>query len=165
MKHRAAILMLACCAWPVFSGCHVLQHRGDASSPLEAPRVADGGAVLEVYFARFPAGDPELVHDMWAEIDEQVIDRGVRRRLGENGFRVGRVGGQMPVQLQRLLHLTDQPTDAGEATKVRPEEQGSARKRILRNAPGHRSELIASDIYDSVPILMNEDGQWVGRTY
>jgi hypothetical protein len=165
MTYRVAILLLACLAASIFPGCHVLQHHGDASSPLDEPRVADGGAVLEIYFAHFSEDDPELVHEMWRQLDEQVVDREVRRRLGENGFRIGRVGGHIPVQLQRLLQLTDQPTDSSSPTKIEPEKQGAARKRILRNASGHRSELIASDIYDSLPVLMNEDGQWVGRTY
>ena len=52
--------------------------------------------VLEMFFVRFPFGDPAVNEKLWEEIDEQQFAPDLRERLARNGFRVGLLSGQMP---------------------------------------------------------------------
>lgn len=88
-------------------GCAKLPaHRG---SPF-APEAADAVA-LDVFFVSYPFGDESINDPLLAEIDPQEIPLDVRRRLADNGFVAGTVGGQLPPIVGELLQLADQPPD------------------------------------------------------
>ncbi len=120
---------------------------------------------LEVFFARFPAGNAALNGPLWNDIDEQSLPPAIRRELADAGLRAGLVGTQVPVELARLLTLSDAPVDPAEANTVDLEQEPAVTKRLLAVRPNRRSELIASTVYDTLSLLMRDEGQVVGRTY
>lgn len=154
-----ALLMLAGCATPKSDG---------ADSVLVLPRLPPDSCVLEVFFVRFPFGNPEVNQRLWEEIDEQHFPAELRRRLGQNGFRVGLVGGQIPVALSKLLELEDKPAPAGAANRVNLADLDS-QPRVMRQhlsiGAGQRKQIVASGVYDQLPVLLREPDRLSGQTY
>ena len=72
-------------------------------SLLKSIELASDAVQLEVISVRFPYGQDEINGAMWNEIDEQQIAEDVRRRLGENGLRVGLVGRELPGPLAQMI--------------------------------------------------------------
>ena len=124
--------------------------------------------VLEMFFVRFPFGDPAVNEKLWEEIDEQQFSPELRERLARNGFRAGLVSGQIPIELSKLLELSDKPVPTGEMQGGKVENL-EAEPRVVRRhlqlRAGQRSEIIASGVYAQLPVLMCESGQLCGQTY
>jgi len=131
--------------------------------------MSDDSVVLEVFFVRAPLGDERLNTTLWQEVDELQIDPAVRQRLTENGFRAGLVAGQLPMALSGLLELADKPPpgsgDLEQSPCVSLDEEPSVVRRHVQTPPGKRSEVIASDIHESLPVLYCTRGQVSGRTF
>lgn len=143
-------------------------------SPLTPARMSSDSIVLEMFFVRFPFGDVTANETLWEEIDEQQFSPDLRRRLAENGFRIGVIEGQMPVELSKLLELNLKPDEEAEegsenkteVTKIESfDEEPRVVHRRLQIRPGQRSEIIASAVYDELPVLMCSSGQLSGQTY
>ncbi len=161
---RREILLLAVLA---MSGCATAAlHKG--KSPLAPPAMSPDSVVLEMFFVRFPFGDPAVNDKLWGAIDEQQFKPELRERLARNGFRAGLVSGQMPGELTKLMQLSDKPAPTSEpvSTKVDAlENQPRVVRRHLQIRAGRRSEIIASSVYAELPVLMCEPGQLCGQTY
>jgi len=137
-------------------------------SPLTAPHMSPDSVVLEICFVRFPFADPQANGPLWEEVDEQYLPAEVRRRLARNGFRTGLVGGQLPVALARLLELRDRPIALGRGSQASIRDlQGESRllPRRLQVRAGRRAEIVASGVYDRLPVLLCDQGQLFGQTY
>ena len=122
--------------------------------------------VLEMFFVRFPFGDPAVNEKLWEQVDEQQFSPELRERLARNGFRVGLLSGQMPAELSKLLELSDKPAAGGEVEGVKIdslESEPRVVRRRLQLRTGQRSEIIASGIYPQVPVLVCESGRIPGR--
>ena len=76
--------------------------------------------------------------------------------LAVNGLRAGVVGSQVPAELARLLTLTDQPQARDQENTVNLEAEPAVNLRLLSVRPGQRSEIVASNTYDELPLLMRE---------
>lgn len=50
-----------------------------------------------------PAGSASVNREAWANIDEQVLPTETRALLGENGLRVGVVGGLLPSEIEAMI--------------------------------------------------------------
>jgi len=155
---------------PLLVGCPALfvgwppRLSSQGVSPLAPPRMSPDSVVLDIFFVRMPLNDPRVDDRLWMEIDEQHFPPELRKSLQQNGFRVGLTGGQIPQSLCHLLKLTDQPVsrDLG-AEQLAVEPTVVRRQMQLRaNQPG---EIITSDIYDELPVLVSESGQLSGRPY
>src|SRR5207253_1601580 len=59
--------------------------------------------VFEVAVLEVPVGDRYVNGEMWAAIDDQVLPAEVRRKLEEQGLRVGKVNGRPPDKLMDIL--------------------------------------------------------------
>jgi len=135
---------------------------------LSPAQMSPDSVVLEMFFVRFPFGDPTATDKLWEEIDEQQLAADLRERLSRNGFRVGVVGGQLPVELSKLLELSNKPAPGGKTEEVKVEDlesQPRVVRRHLQLRAGNRSELLASGIYEHLPVLIWSDGQISGQTY
>ena len=153
-----ALLTLPGCAAPQLEG----------KSPLVAARMSPDSVVLEVFSVRFPFGDPEINGPMWQQIDEQPFPPDLRRRLMRNGFRIGLVGGQMPVALSRLLELKDKPVSTGESAQIdvgELESEPPVLRHHLAIRSGRRKEVVVSDVHDQLDVLRVESGELCGQTY
>jgi len=141
-------------AWS--AGCrHVAERVG--KSPLKPPQMSPDSVAIEVFFVRFPWNDPEANGRLWEEVDEMHLPGEVRQRLGRNGFRVGLVGGQVPVTLAKLMELKDKPAESSPGLETRVtdlEREPRSVRRRMELRPGVRSEIVASDVQDELPVLL-----------
>ena len=146
-------------------GCRLIEPQAAGKSPL-APLTAMSETVsLEIFFARFPAGNTALNGALWNEIDEQSFPAETRRELSQNGIRAGVVGTHVPVEMARLLTLTDEPRKPSEENTVDLEQEPAVTMRLLAVRPNRRSEVVASHLYDQLSLLTREADEVVGRTY
>ena len=160
---RQAVLLLAVLA---IAGCATPLPK--AKSPLTPPQMSPDSVVLEMFFVRYPFGDSAVNEKLWQEIDEQCLAPELRERLARNGFRVGQIGGQMPVELSKLLDLSSKPPPDGqiEGAKVADlDTEPRVVRRHLQLRAGKPGEIIASGVYPELPLLLSESGQLCGQTY
>ena len=166
---RYCLGLLALAALLAAAGCAPMGPvRPQARSPLTPARMSPDSVVLDIFFVRFPFGQEEANGPLWDEIDEQHFPADVRRRLAQNGFRVGLVGGQPPIRLARLLELKDKPapnSQAAETAVTELEAEPRVVRRHLQLRAGQRSEIIASEIYEQLPVLTCESGGVCGQSY
>jgi len=138
-----------------------------AKSLLGPAAMSPESAAMEVFFVRCPMGDTNANATLWEQVDEQSIANEVRLQLARNGFRAGLIGGQIPQGLSRLLDLATAPATAAsnpiEASAMQEDPQVIRRHMQVR--PGARQEIIASELYDELPVLLSESGQLSGQTY
>jgi len=163
------LVLLALAALVAVAGCAPVRPVGpQGKSPLTPARMSPDSVVLDIFFVRFPFGQEEANGPLWDEIDEQHFPAEVRRRLAQNGFRVGLVGGQPPMALTRLLELKDKPAPNGQAAEtalIDLEAEPRVVRRHLQLRAGQRSEIIASEIYEQLPVLTCESGGVCGQSY
>jgi hypothetical protein len=124
---------------------------------------------MEIIWARFPAGDPALNNEAWRDIDETQIAPAVHRELANNGFRAGVIGMTIPDAITRALRQGEPPTSEsartaeGETIELAADPIVRGRVRQLRH--DQRSEIQASDVLASVPLLVSGGRELGGRTY
>lgn len=146
------------------AGCKPLMPETQTHSPLKPPVLSPGSLVLDIFFVRFPFDDEKVNVDLWGEIDEQHFSPECRNRLFQNGFRVGRVGSRIPVELAHLLELGEKPADNGCQNKLNLEDLAKGpgvSRRHLQVQPGRRSEIIASEIYDELPVITKDSSEQI----
>ncbi len=158
------VALLACL------GCSSVQQPEPSGSLLSKPRMASDSVSLDIFSVRLPENERRLYEAIWSQIDEQPLPIETRRRLAENGFRVGLVGAQLPDEVQRLLELSaspEIPTAAGlqGGSVVRFDGSSEVRIRHLQLRDGWRAEIIASGLYDSLAVFERDDGKVHGRMY
>jgi hypothetical protein len=165
---RELIALLA--AVTTICGCTPTLSKGKLS--LAPAQMSPDSVGLELFFVRCPFGDPDVNTKLWQEIDEQHLPADLRERLARNGFRAGVVSGQVPVELSKLLELSDKPpsgpASGSDSSGAKVNEQSSEPlvvRRHLQLRAAQRSEIIASSIYPHLPVLVWESGQVSGRTY
>lgn len=153
----AVAALMVGCANPVKIG----------KSPLSATQLLPDTSVFDVLFVRFPAGDAQINHDLWDEIDEQQLPAELRARLARNGIRAGVIGGQLPLSLSKLLDLKEKPQTAA-ATQVNVAELAGPARVERRHMPlraGQPGQVVASGVYDQLPVLIRGNGELCGQTY
>jgi len=114
-------------------------HGGDMIEPKRC--------LLRVAILSRPFGDPLVSQAIWAEADEQIVAPPERRAWEVNGLRVGRIVGELPLEVEAALNDTSpnrkvNPTtffvESGEQTLIsisEPVEQAS----LLWNRENHGS--------------------------
>jgi hypothetical protein len=153
------------------SGCRIFNDDNPlGKSPLRPAAASPDSVAMEIIWARFAADDPELNDAAWREIDETQIAPAVRRELANNGFRVGVIGGAVPAAIARALgsgeSSDDEPSTHNDGTKsemLTAEPLVHGRVQQLRR--NQRSEIQASEVYPSLPLLVNGGQELSGRTY
>lgn len=148
------------------AGCATAIQHG--KSPLLPVQMSPDSVALDIFFVRFPFGNPDGNENLWEEVDEQSFSPQLRERSARNGFRVGIVNGQMPMELSRLMELSDKPAPDGkiEQTNVKNiETKPRVVHRHLQLRAGRRSDIQASGVYERLPLLLSDDGRLCGQTY
>ena len=140
--------------------------RGKVAADADAnvARQRRAGHVL----VRFPFGDAAVNEKLWEQIDEQQFAPDLRERLAQNGFRVGVVSGQMPVELSKLMELSDKPAPTGRLEGVdvsNLETQPRVVRRHVQTRAGQGTEILASSIYPELTVLLRGSDQLSGATY
>lgn len=148
------------------AGCRDWQQSAPTGKTLLKPIDADEESMrLEIISIRCPLADEALNKTIWSEIDEQQLPADVREQLSGEGFRVGVVSGPIPPALaERIAAAERQPIKTSEAA-ARLQETPAISRRQLQLISGWRGEIVASNIYPSLPLLTHEGGGIAGKTY
>lgn len=158
---------LVFCVSMVVLGCTPIRPETDRS-PLSAAHMSPDSVTLDVFFIRCPYGDTVANDQLWREIDEQQIPLDTRRRLTANGFRAGVISGQMPVTLSQLLELKGNTTPMSGPQSTPVDEIGSDEGPMWSHKqlrPHKRIELVTSEIYPELPVLLSGPDGISGETY
>lgn len=155
LRAATLLILLALLALPTTCGCHRVLQRG--KSPLSPAQMHRDSVVLEMFFVRFPFGEEKINVDLWREVDEQQFGAELRQKLARNGIRAGVVSGAIPVALSELMELNDKPAANGgeQATKISElAEEPKVLRRNMQTRNGQRGEIVASGVYDELPLLL-----------
>jgi len=139
-----------------------------ARSPLKPPCMSADAVVLEVFFVRFPMGQPEGNGLLWPEIDQMHVPAEVRQALDRNGFCMGTVGGQVPAALAKLLELKDKPPPGPgtpETGVTDLEQEPRVVRRHIQTRAAARNEIVASDTHEELPVLLCDGSGVRGETF
>jgi hypothetical protein len=123
---------------------------------------------LDIFSVRFPFGDPDVNEKLWNEIDEQQFSPELRERLTRNGLRAGLLSGPLPAELSKLLQLSSEPPAADKMEGVNVDDLAAeprVTRRHLQLRPRQPSQILASGVYEQLPVLMCASGQLCGQTY
>ncbi len=170
LSRRRLLGALAAALLPWAAGCTgTVLERQSSRKLFTAARMSPDAVGLDIFFIPIPASNDELYNAAWQEVDEQVVPPELRRRLHENGFRVGVVGVQLPRVLQELLARRGQLSGQA-ALQVQQGPQPvddvprvTVRHLQLRRA--RRSELVASGVFEQLPVLLRDQEGVLGGTY
>jgi hypothetical protein len=142
-----------------------------ARKTLSRPTLPPDAVVFDVLLTRIPYQERELASAFWNDVDELEIDSTTRKRLNEQGFRAGLVGASPPETLSKLLTLK------GRELRETIEEEVDYSKPEATNEPITSSKPVTlregmksmietrNDVYASIPILENENGALIGKSY
>jgi hypothetical protein len=171
--YGAALALTACLA----SGCQMFPKQHVAlkgHSPLRAAQPSPDSVAMNIVWARFPANDAVLDDAAWREIDETQIDPAVRRELLDNGLRAGIIACSLPPAIAKLMRSDggpEPPPVVGDATRAMATPLADlatepiVHGRTIRLRRKQRTEIQASEVYPSLPLLVSGDAELGGRTY
>ena len=89
-----------------------------------------------------------------------------RLELARNGFRVGVIGNQVPPARAKVLELAGQLKTCDAVQEWRAADmEGTSHPsgRHLQMRAGGRNEILASAVYEQMPLLVREGGELRGR--
>jgi hypothetical protein len=171
--HFGALVALVAC---LASGCqmfpkHHVSMKGH--SPLRPARPSPDSVAMNIVWARFPANDSVLDAAAWREIDETQIEPSIRRALIDNGLRAGIISGSLPPALDKIMRQDPQPETPPVVGESKPDmtpvseliTEPVVHGRTKRVRRKERTELQASDVYPSLPLLVSGGKELGGRTY
>ena len=170
-------LVAPCCALALVAavaGCRLFPEEPvvQGRSPLRPMTPSPDSVALEIIWARYPLGDEELNDAAWREIDETQIAPAVYRELARNGFRAGVISGTPPDAIARALELDAYRPREAEEESADPMVQTldlaaepTVQRRVLQLRRGKRAEIQASEVRESVPLLLSRGRELGGRTY
>jgi hypothetical protein len=153
-----ALLAIGGCSKPLIKG----------KSPLAVARMSPDSCVLDIFIVRAPIGDSKVNDDLWRELDEQYFSADLRTRLMRNGFRVGLADGQIPVALSDLLELADKPAPTNEVPGTNVADldiKPRVTRQHLQARAGRPCEVVTSDTYDQLHVLVCESDRLGGETF
>ena len=157
---RASAIVMLYLSIGLVVGCRLVETTTQitaAKPPNSLPSIqttADA-ITLEVMFVERPVSDPLLGSQLWSEVDQlSAIDSPTRRRLLDNGIRVGHGSSQPPRALQTLLGLQTN----GIGVSPWNEQQRLVGRRVVLQSGGE-TEVQASPIYPSCNVeIVGPDG-------
>ena len=150
--------LLAVVAWILgLVGCSPFdkpQNLTQTSHKLPALQPPPGSMQLDMAYIEWPADDPQLGQQLWRHVDQVgPVDAETRGRLRQNGFRVGIVGTNPPVALQRMLGLKSDFASEPEAEQTK---QYSGRRVFL--VSGGETDVQVSNPYPECTVSLAADG-------
>jgi len=140
----------------VLAGCSPWSVSPAGKSLLQSAKMSPDSVVVELALLDLADVEKELTSDLWQAADEQHVSAELRQRLGQNGFRCGVLGSQLP------SWITDRLADRGRLLQF-DESEGTAvvsdvltQRRIQCRANQHRSVPIGPTCKE---LLVGGDGK------
>ena len=154
----AATLSTGCTSWETTS-THA------AKFGLPQTRLSRDTVVLEMRTVTLPDNmSAEDMQRLWHELDEQHLERTLRRSLADNGFRCGIFGSQLPDVLRTMLDQSEEATASGRWEHMESLSEGSLGHRRLQARARLRYEVVTSPIREKRVVLTAQDGNIGGQT-
>jgi len=144
-------------------------HNG--KSPLTPFKPGLETSAFEVIFVRHPYELAALNQELWETVDETSLATDVRQALAQNGFRAGVVTGALPASIDAAISAGEPANKSQEAESDCPSPVDKiaavplVRRRTLHALAGQRAELLASGIYEQLPVLVRDGSETSGRIY
>ncbi len=138
---------------------------------FQRPTLPPDSVVFDVLLTRIPYQDRDLAVEFWKDVDEMELEPNTRKRLNEQGFRVGVVGASPPETLSQLLALKGRELRESIEEEVDFSKPEAATAPVTSSKPvtlrvGMKSVIeTRSEVCASIPILENENGALVGKSY
>jgi hypothetical protein len=145
----AGLLIVAGCALDK-NGSHpgnVVARIGGHSGQLIEPK----RCLLKVAIVTRPFGDRTLNEVVWRVADEQIIPPAERRTWEVNGLRVGRIVGELPLELEAILK------DTSPQNKVNPTN--------FVVDSGEPTLIAVGEPVNEASLLLNRENRIIGRDY
>ena len=159
------VISVAWLIWFALAGCSTWDTSATPETTfLPRTKMSRDTVVLEMQTVAIPADctDAELDR-LWHELDEQHLDRDLRRRLAENGMRCGLLGTQMPELLRQILDAQSNAShERWEQMESLPDSPMGHRR--LQARAHKRYEVVASPNRESCVVLISQNGRLVGKT-
>jgi hypothetical protein len=125
----------------------VITRIGGHSGQLIEPK----RCLLKVAIVSRPFGDPTINDVVWRVADEQVIPPAERRAWEVNGLRVGRIVGELPLELEAILKETA------------PQKRVNPTDFFVDN--GEPTMVIVSSTVDQASLLLNQENRIFGKDF
>jgi hypothetical protein len=158
-------LIFAACA----VGCTSSAISTRNKSPLAPFKPSLETSTFDVSFVRHEYKLPALNEELWTQVDETAIPADVRSALLKNGLRAGVITGAVPLSIESLISSQTQSaplsTESPAAVATPPESAPTISRRTLHVLPNQRSELLASDVYERLNLLVREENEGTGHEY
>ena len=145
----AGLLIVGGCALDK-NGSHpggVVARIGGHSGQLIEPK----RCLLKVAIVTRPFGDKTLNEVVWRVADEQILPPAERRAWEVNGLRVGRIVGELPLELEAILK------DTTPQNKVNPTN--------FFVDSGEPTLIAVGETVEQASLLLNRENRIVGRDY
>lgn len=183
MEKRSAIAgILTACGAGILASCASFQATSKDAPPPPTPasdaakttlrrvELAPDAVSFDALLVHVPYQDRELVEAFWRDVDEQEIDPETRRYLNEQGFRAGLIGASIPDSLSRLLTLKGRELRSTLEEEVDYSKKSTgapvAYSKPINLRAGMKSVIEArGDVIPAIPILENQNGALVGKSY
>jgi hypothetical protein len=107
---------------------------------------------------------PEELQQLWQQLDEQHVNRTLRRSLAENGFRCGLFGMQLPDVLRAMLDQSAAESVNGRWEQIESLAENPLGHRRLQARARRRYEVVTSPSRETRVVLTAENGSIRGQT-
>ncbi len=111
---------------------------------VEVPRDTVG---IESIVIRLDNHQAEMLPDVWASLDEQVVAPELRIALDRNGLRAGKASGHLPATLDQWVRVHEQRRDEDPLEQVGLASDASTFAQLWRCRPDSRKELTVRKLF------------------
>jgi hypothetical protein len=153
-----AMLTVTAVFGPLIVGGCALDKNGSTPSTVITRVGGHSGAVIEpkrcllkVAIISRPFGDPTINEVVWRAADEQIIPPAARRVWEVNGLRVGRISGELPLELEAILNETE------------PKKRVNPTNFFVDNS--EPTLVVVGPTVDQASLLLNRDNRIVGNDF
>jgi len=160
---RLGLCALVVCA-AASAGCSVFDSPAvtqTTAKKLPQLHAAPGAIQLDAVYVERPIGDPLLGDALWQYVDQvAAVDAESRGPLRKNGFRVGLVGTNPPLALQKMLGLKSDFASEPDAEKAK---RFTGRHFFL--VSGSDTDIQVSPAYPSCTVQLDRGGETFTRRF
>jgi hypothetical protein len=146
-----SIISALCCLFLACAGCSGWLPVSKEPPPIEKsfarveiPRDTVG---IESIVIRLDAHQADMLPEVWASLDEQIVAPELRIALDRNGLRAGKASGHLPAVLDQWVRIHEQRRDQDPLEQVGLASDASTFAQLWRCRPDSRKELTVRKLF------------------